>query len=278
MKILVALFSLFFVLAPASFAEDDHPRPFDENYAALPVVDEAIETARAENKRVLLVLGANWCHDSRGLAHHFEDPELSALLADNYVLRFVDVHWFNENQAVMRRFGVTTVYGTPTVFIIDPDTDTLLNRAERSQWTSAASAPIEDVRAYFSRYASSGEQSIDLVQTSLIYQSMMIEIDLFEDDEGMRMAQAFTDLARWRAMDSSERPDNYSDLANELDSWRRQLPRDVVDLRGEARALIENALAEIVDDGAITADTIAILDGHDPDLSLSFERHESDVW
>jgi len=277
MKSVIAFFALFVVLIPTSLAEDDHPRPFDENYDAMSVVDEAMTMAMAENKRLLLVLGANWCHDSRGLAHHFEDPELARLLADNYVLRFIDVHWFTENRSVMNRFGIPTVYGTPTVFIIDPVDETLLNRQERSRWTSAASAPIEEVRAYFSRWANPSSD-IDLIETSLIFQSMMIEIELFEDEEGVRMASAFDDIARWRAMESDDRPNNFGDLAIEADEWRRQLPRHVSALREQARNMVETALAEIVGDDSITNETIAILDNSDPDLGLAFERHDSETW
>lgn len=78
---LVGLFAILLLLVPAAAgAEDDHPRPFDGNHAAMPAVEAAMAEARSQNKRLLLVLGANWCHDSRALAHHFEDPELAATL------------------------------------------------------------------------------------------------------------------------------------------------------------------------------------------------------
>jgi thiol-disulfide isomerase/thioredoxin len=278
MKFIAALLTLFLAIVPAGFADDEHPRPFDENFDAMSVVDEALAQARGEDKRVLLILGANWCHDSRGLAHHLEDPEIAALLAQNYVQRFIDVGWRDQNHAVMNRFGVAAIYGTPTVFIIEPSTETLLNHAERSAWTSAASASTEAVHSYFERWSHAYPALGGVAESSLIYQSMMIEIDLFEEDESRRLAAAYSDIGRWRSLNADARPDNYRALSREVDRWRGGMPGHVADLRSQARAMVVDALLQIAGDGSITVETVAILDARDPDLSLDFERHESDVW
>jgi thiol-disulfide isomerase/thioredoxin len=278
MKIIASLLALFVVFAPASFADDEHPMPFDENFDAMSVIEDALAQARGEDKRVLLVLGANWCHDSRGLAHHFEDPEIAALLEQNYVQRFIDVGWRDQNHAVMNRFGVAAIYGTPTVFIIEPTTETLLNHAERSAWTSAASASTEAVHSYFERWSTAYPVLGGVTESSLIYQSMMIEIDLFEEDESRRLAAAYLDIGRWRSLEADARPDNFNALSREVDRWRGRMSGRVADLRSQARSLVIDALMEIAGEGSITVETVAILDARDPDLSLDYERHESDVW
>ncbi|WP_203294775.1 thioredoxin family protein [Maricaulis parjimensis] len=275
---LIALFSFLLVLIPTAWAEDDHPRPFDQNFNAMPVVDEALAEARDSDKRLLLVLGANWCHDSRGLAHHFEDPELAATIAENYVLRYIDVGWRSENQAVSSRFGVPAVYATPTVLVIDPESETLLNREDRTRWGSAASTPIEDARDWFARWAHETPSRSGVLESSLVYQAMLVEIDIFEEEEAERLAAAYRDIAVWREAPAPGRPPDFDALEREVESWRRSLPRQVQTLRGQARSLVAGALSEMAGDEPLTPEIVAQFDLLDPDLALDFERHESEVW
>jgi len=276
---LAAFIGCFFLLIITPVrADDEHPRPYDENFDAMATVDEAMAQALAEDKRLLLLLGANWCHDSRGLAHHFEDAELAATLDAHFVTRHIDVGWRDQNHDVMRRFGIAAIYGTPTVFVIDPTDETLLNRSERSTWTSAASTPIEEARAWFTRWAGPQPVNGGLVENSLVFQAMMIEIDIFEDEESARLAEAYLDIGRWREQEDADRPENYRALAREVENWRRDLPRDVAQLRQEARSMVVGALSERADGEPFTAQTIAVLDADDPDLALRFRPHVSETW
>ncbi|WP_297731171.1 thioredoxin family protein [uncultured Maricaulis sp.] len=276
---LAALFAvLILIVAGPARADDEHPRPFDENFAAMDVVDAALAEALATDKRLLLVLGGNWCHDSRGLAHHFEDAELAATLEAHFVTRFIDVGWRDRNQDIMRRFGVAAIYATPTVFVIDPADETLLNRDERNFWGSAYSTPIEEARAWFARWADAQPATGGLVESSLVYQSMMIEIDIFEEEEGDRLAAAYRDVGAWRIADEADRPENYRALDREVEQWRRNLPRDVAQLRQEARAMVIGALNERADGEPFTIETVAALDAENPDLALRFRPHQSERW
>jgi hypothetical protein len=277
MRVLASLAFLLILVTPA-MADDEHPRPFDQNFDAMSVVDAALNEARASNKRVLLILGANWCHDSRGLAHHFEDEELAGILEEHYVVRYVDVGWRDQNLHVIRRFGVGAIYATPTVFVIDAETETLLNRQERTEWGTAASRPIEDVRDWFAHWTDGVADTGGVVETSLIYQSMLIEIELFEEAEATRLSRAQSDVIVWGDKPADERPDNLSDLRAEAEGWRRSLPRNIARLRTTARDTVAMALAEIAGDEPIGPETVALLDAQDPDLFLEFEPHESEIW
>ncbi|WP_300552933.1 thioredoxin family protein [Maricaulis sp.] len=276
---LLALASLVLILfTPLVHADDAHPRPYDGNFDAMAVVDEALEEARAGNKRLVLILGANWCHDSRGLAHHLEDEEVATILAEHYVLRHIDVGWRDQNHAVMRRFNIPAVYGTPTVFIIDAQSEDLLNRETRSDWTSAASRPVEDVRAYFADWASNASPPLSVVESSLVYQSMLIEIDLFEDEEAERLAQAYIEIGAWRDGPRDQRPDNFATLAREVDLWRLALPQRIRDLREQALSQIEAALSERAGGGEITLGLVSAFDASDPDLTLELTPTENERW
>tara|TARA_R110000868_G_scaffold3887_2_gene23871 strand:- start:5311 stop:6225 length:915 start_codon:yes stop_codon:yes gene_type:complete len=277
MRLLASLFVLF-LFTPVSMADDSALVPFDQNYSAMAVVDAGLAEALAEDKRLLLVFGANWCHDSRGLAGHFQDPELAATLSEHYVTRFIDIGWREHNQDVIRRFGVAALYATPMVMIIDPVDETLLNRDEREAWGSAASTPVDRARAYFARWAGEVPQAGGVIETSLIYQAMMIEIDLFEEEQGARLAKAYIDIGRWRSQPEAERPEGFMTLLDEVDDWRRELPRQIAQQRSTAHSMVVDALTEIAGDAPVSAETVAVLDRQDPDLHLDFQPHQSERW
>ncbi|WP_339742849.1 thioredoxin family protein [uncultured Maricaulis sp.] len=277
MRLLVSLLALF-LLAPVAMADDTSPSPFDQNYSAMAEVDAAMAEALAGDKRLLLVFGANWCHDSRGLAGHFQDPELAATLRDHYVTRFIDVGWRDQNQDVIRRFGVAALYATPMVMIIDPAEETLLNRDTRETWGAAASTPVEQARSYFAHWAGDIPASGGVVETSLVYQAMMIEIDVFEEEEGKRLAAAYVEIGHWRALPEAEWPEDFMALVDEVDEWRRELPRQVTELRSNARSMVVEALTAIAGDAPVSAETVVVLDRQNPDLHLDFQPHQSERW
>ncbi|WDI32352.1 thioredoxin family protein [Hyphococcus flavus] len=131
---------------------DNNPRPFDASRNAMMDVDAALAAAEVNRKNVLLVLGGNWCHDSRGLAAKFEQPELAAVIEDGFVLVWVDVGRRDRNLDVAARFGVIELFGTPTVLVLSPE-GMLLNRESVHDWRTADSKPYDETLDYFKRYA-----------------------------------------------------------------------------------------------------------------------------
>lgn len=145
----------------------DYPRdkhgevmPFVSDKNASKAVDEAIIKAAAEDKKALIVMGANWCHDSRALATHFETSQFKNLLGENYVLEYIDVGQKNKNQDIARRFGLDGTKGTPTVLIID-GTGQILNLETAPTWRNAASRKDVDIYDYFQSYAHDGNSGAD---------------------------------------------------------------------------------------------------------------------
>ncbi|MEO1252993.1 MAG: serine hydrolase [Pseudomonadota bacterium] len=159
----VALMRLAIKAAETSATEtahahhNDDPRPFDEKRDAGADVDAALRAASQSGKRVLLVMGGNWCHDSRGLAAKFENPVLSAVLSDAYELVWVDVGYRDRNLDIAKRFGVNELNGTPTILILSRD-GTLLNAESVHDWKTADSIPIDETLAYFEAFAPGRER------------------------------------------------------------------------------------------------------------------------
>ncbi|MEM9619400.1 MAG: serine hydrolase [Pseudomonadota bacterium] len=134
----------------------DEPQPFDASSNAMMDVNAALAAAAISGKRPLLVLGANWCHDSRGLAAKFLRPEMETLLSENYELVWVDVGRRDRNLDIAERFGVSKLLGTPTVLILSPSGE-LLNADSVHDWRRADSTPYDEVVGYFQKYAGESE-------------------------------------------------------------------------------------------------------------------------
>ena len=119
--------------------EDDGPRPYDEDRPAMKDVDTTLFAARTLDKQALVVMGANWCHDSRALAGHFQKPRFQTLFAKSFELVYVDagLKGSHKNDDVAQRFGLPTIKGTPTVFIIDKS-GKALNLDSATAWRNSA--------------------------------------------------------------------------------------------------------------------------------------------
>lgn len=105
-------------------------------------VDAALARAAQTGKRVLLVLGANWCHDSRALAGWLETPRFAALVAARYEVVFVDVGvpqtGEGRNLDIAARFGLAEVKGTPALLVLTAE-GRALNLETAASWRNAGS-------------------------------------------------------------------------------------------------------------------------------------------
>ncbi|WP_299322084.1 thioredoxin family protein [Parasphingopyxis sp.] len=155
--LLIAIAMPLAVAAPAHAAEADHPeaRPFDETRPALADVALALARAAINRKRVILVMGANWCHDSRGLAGWFATRRFTDMLGPRYEIAYVDVGHPQEGEGrnldIAQRFGIEEIVGTPTVLVLSPE-GTLLNRETAPTWRNAASRSEAEIFDYFDAF------------------------------------------------------------------------------------------------------------------------------
>ena len=131
---------------------DNDPRPFDKDRDASSDVDATLFAARKADKNSLIVLGANWCHDSRALAGHFAKQRFQTLIDREYELVYVDTGQKDRNVDIAQRFGLDSIEGTPTVFIVSPDGE-VLNLDSAPTWRHAATMEEDDVHRYFRDFA-----------------------------------------------------------------------------------------------------------------------------
>lgn len=105
-------------------------------------VDAALARARQSGKRVLLVMGANWCSDSRTLAGWLATDRFAELIERKYELVFVNIGMprtgDGHNLGIARRFGVEELPGLPNVLVLTGD-GVLVNPTTATSWRNAES-------------------------------------------------------------------------------------------------------------------------------------------
>ena len=144
--------------APTPSTLSTHPEAklYDATRDARADVSAAFIRAKAANKQVILVMGANWCHDSKALAGWFETPRFKTMLTPRYEIVYIDVgkpqRREGRNIEIAQEFGIKKIKGTPTVLILSPEGG-LLNRKDAPTWRNAASRSEDAIFAYFSEFA-----------------------------------------------------------------------------------------------------------------------------
>jgi len=130
-----------------------HPdaTPFVKTANAKSDVAAALSKAQTEDKFGLVVMGANWCHDSRALAGHFETQRFKTLLTENFSVVYVDIGEKDRNIDVAQSFGLDNIVGTPTVIVTAPS-GKVLNLEDAPSWRNAASRSGDEIYNYFAEY------------------------------------------------------------------------------------------------------------------------------
>ncbi|MGN6819905.1 MAG: thioredoxin family protein [Sphingomonas sp.] len=136
--------------APVAALAHPEARPFGDPDRAGRDVAEALARAKANGHRVILVFGANWCHDSRALAGWFATPRFAAMLGSRYEIVWIDVGQKDRNLDLARRFGLDGIKGTPTVLMLD-STGKPLNLADAPRWHDASTRKEDKIYRYFAR-------------------------------------------------------------------------------------------------------------------------------
>lgn len=147
LRLLAAAFTLSVSTAAMSAGPVTEAAGFDASANAASQLDAALAQSAVSGKHVLLILGANWCHDSRALAGWLETPRLKQLVSDNYEAVFVDIGapyaGQGRNLDIPARFGFE-MKGTPNVLIVSPAGE-LLNRTTATRWRNAASRSESEI-------------------------------------------------------------------------------------------------------------------------------------
>lgn len=163
------LFLAMLMLAPASGASPGvsptHSVPAKDRYStvvfdptanAQSQLESHLDRAKVTNRKLLVIMGANWCHDSGALANVMDTPRFAGMIKQNYEVLFVDVGvpqtGKGRNLNIAKRFGIKKVKGTPLVMVLSPDGKLLNSKKDAASWRNAASRSDDDIFRYFAEF------------------------------------------------------------------------------------------------------------------------------
>lgn len=182
---------------------------------AVEALFDARQQAIENNKRLLVVLGAQWCHDSRGLAAQFSSEKMQEIIQNDYEVKFIDVGLLEDRRAITTQFNYPTYYATPTVMVIDPQTNTLLNADSMDKWAFADSVPPEDYVDYFDAFRNK----------ALSKSSVLTPYDIAN---AKRLQNAYDILGPMLGLDiEGNAPDGFYDMWKEVRGYRISLQKSL---------------------------------------------------
>lgn len=235
LSILALVFSAGLAVSPATAAETDPDgRLFESSANPLDDVRQALGRAVDGDRLALIVLGGNWCHDSRALAARMNRSPLAEVIEQHYEPVFVDAGFLDKGRDVLQQFGVEQYYATPTVLIVDPSTGRLINDQDRHVWANAYNVDMASSVAYFEKWANSAAV-VDAPPDSAELRRVYAEIDEFERQLAERVDAGYAVVGPMlEAYKAGKPPENFEASWNELRDFRMAIPDDIRALRDEA--------------------------------------------
>lgn len=133
---LILLLGLVLSTAPAREYKAMGPDIFDPRAKGEELIATALTRTSREDKRVLVLFGANWCPWTRRLHKALStDAGILKILQRNFVLVYVDANTRNDkkrNAAVMERYGDPLRFGIPVFVVLESDGALLVTQETQS--------------------------------------------------------------------------------------------------------------------------------------------------
>jgi thiol:disulfide interchange protein len=153
--VLAATLLMSFVPTTASIAQMAPPFVKKHLYSetADPKADiaAALKQARAENKRVILDFGGDWCGDCQVLDIYMHQSPNAELLAKHFVVVHIDIGRMDRNVDVAAKYKVPLNKGVPALAVLD-STGRLLYSQEHGDFENMRNMRAEEVTAFLKRW------------------------------------------------------------------------------------------------------------------------------
>lgn len=235
----ICLFMAIFVLQctklTAKEQNQTHPEYiFTPHENPMSLVESALQEAKHQDKLLILVLGAQWCHDSRALAGTFSTASMQTIFSQSYLVQFIDVGYLEDRTDITKRFGYPNYFATPTVLVVDPKTEKMMNTSKVSIWQNAASLDLDTYQNYFSWLPASLSSS----NHSLFAPSArVLRVESFASKQSARLSKAYEILGpmlkdyKDGTLTSRQK---FDETWDQIKEFRTQLQADLVNLNQQA--------------------------------------------
>ncbi|MCH9695209.1 MAG: thioredoxin family protein [Gammaproteobacteria bacterium] len=236
------------LVASATSVAETNPdgRLYQPSDDVLADIQQAISRADDGDRLALVVLGANWCHDSRALASRLHQSPLAELIQQQYELVFVDVEYYELDRKVLQQFGVAHYYATPTVLIVDPSSGQVVNNEDRHLWGNAYSIDMASSVQYFQKWAANEIAKEPAKDSSQLLQ-LYAQIDRFEQQLAKRLVGGYAAVGPMlQASVEGNEPEDFDASWDELRDFRAAIPNATRDLRDEAQRRVSDGEQDII--------------------------------
>lgn len=129
---------------------------YDPTEDAASELEFRLKGTAISGKKLLIIMGANWCHDSAALANLIDSPRFVGMITQKYEVLFVDAGvpqtGNGRNLDIARRFGIKKIKGTPTVLVVSPEGKLLNSKKDAASWRNAASRDEDAIYHYFAEF------------------------------------------------------------------------------------------------------------------------------
>ena len=153
-RITLATAVLALVMAPISHAQNV---PFIKKHlyseTANPTADiaAALKQARAQNKRVILDFGGDWCGDCQVLDIYMHQSPNAEILAKHFIVVHVDIGQMDHNVDVAERYKVPIKKGVPALAVLDAHGKLLYSQTNK-EFENMRNMRSEDVTAFLNKW------------------------------------------------------------------------------------------------------------------------------
>ena|SRR2546423_6300623 len=138
-------------LKPVTIKKDLYPADAD----AKKEIDDALKSAAADKRRVMLIFGGNWCYDCHVLDQALHEGEAGQIVKDRFLLVHVDIGEGDKNLDLLANYKIPLEKGVPAVAILDGDGKLLYSSGE-GEFEAARSMLRKDLVTFLNRWKETG--------------------------------------------------------------------------------------------------------------------------
>jgi len=124
---------------------------YPANADAKKEINEALQAALNENKRILLIFGANWCYDCHVLDHALRDGDAGKIVSEKYLLVHVDIGDGATNGDLVSKYKIPLDKGVPAVVVLDAGGKALYSSSD-GEFEAARKMMKKDLVAFLQRW------------------------------------------------------------------------------------------------------------------------------
>ncbi|MEM7181692.1 MAG: thioredoxin family protein [Spirochaetota bacterium] len=112
---------------------------------------KVLRQAKLENKKILILFGADWCPDCKAMDRMLTEPDVQQIVESNYILMRVDVGRFDKNLDFAQKFGNPIAKGIPA-FVILSNEEKVLVATNNGRFASARKMKKQAVADFLLAY------------------------------------------------------------------------------------------------------------------------------